>query len=682
MRGPLYTLDQEGQARVSSTSGLIDPARSRASRRADRRRLLVASALALVFALVPLAFTPEQAHAATISPDAPPPVNVLPSVVKGGAGALTGTAYQNYLATVIYRFGKSLTQSKAIQAVNAGAASMAEIATVDAVKAGYRVPVTKLAALGKVAGGVGVVVTGYQIGAMMGNGAVQLTGLDTNGAVCRQDGAEFLGLLTGVDCAAYELAQTYAPNADVTVGAVGSEVCGPNTASGYCLTYVSTVGFRLLAGSANASALWYLVDISGTVTAKPSTLTITSCADTLLYGSSTSYCVNTTPNTSGSANAPAGSLCSSGNVPAGKACLTWSWGVVPSGTTAPSPIPTLTGIRMTNSGGSTGDIPPTTTPDSDPARTLRCVIVGSNGTSYSASTGSFHETDPVLPSPVCPDLPAGVLMDTMTIFEDSPMGSVELWTESTTPEYDASQALAPECSEGTCLLDLRKSAVSCFSSPDGCAEWFADPDKATTYTCHYGTHAVDLDECNVYAPSFNPEARSTGDVYGDPETGDPITAPPGSLPGIDKGTFGSPSQDPTAERECFPSGWGVLNPVEWVVRPVQCALEWAFVPRESVVQAKMQEVTDTWADTPPAKVAAMVSGYAFVAPPSGCNGITVDVWFLGPPFQIMDACPGSMLEDMAYWARVFGNVGFTIYGLIAITRNLARIVEFPGVGEA
>lgn len=30
--------------------------------------------------------------------------------------------------------------------------------------------------------------------------------------------------------------------------------------------------------------------------------------------------------------------------------------------------------------------------------------------------------------------------------------------------------------------------------------------------------------------------------------------------------------------ECWPSGWGWFNPAQWVLRPIKCALEWAFVP--------------------------------------------------------------------------------------------------------
>lgn len=40
------------------------------------------------------------------------------------------------------------------------------------------------------------------------------------------------------------------------------------------------------------------------------------------------------------------------------------------------------------------------------------------------------------------------------------------------------------------------------------------------------------------------------------------------------------------ESECWPEGWGWLNPLEWVYRPIKCALLWAFVPDEEVIGAE------------------------------------------------------------------------------------------------
>lgn len=46
---------------------------------------------------------------------------------------------------------------------------------------------------------------------------------------------------------------------------------------------------------------------------------------------------------------------------------------------------------------------------------------------------------------------------------------------------------------------------------------------------------------------------------------------------------GSPGDEngpciPSSEGECWPSGWGWFNPAEWVLKPIKCAMVWAFVP--------------------------------------------------------------------------------------------------------
>lgn len=64
----------------------------------------------------------------------------------------------------------------------------------------------------------------------------------------------------------------------------------------------------------------------------------------------------------------------------------------------------------------------------------------------------------------------------------------------------------------------------------------------------------------------------------------PTTLPPPGDPGDCEGQFcvGGPGGPPGGEgAECFPSGWGWLNPVEWVLKPVKCALMWAFWDQET-----------------------------------------------------------------------------------------------------
>lgn len=43
----------------------------------------------------------------------------------------------------------------------------------------------------------------------------------------------------------------------------------------------------------------------------------------------------------------------------------------------------------------------------------------------------------------------------------------------------------------------------------------------------------------------------------------------------------NPEVPGVGDSECFPGGWGALNPINWVLKPVKCALVWAFVPTRS-----------------------------------------------------------------------------------------------------
>lgn len=48
----------------------------------------------------------------------------------------------------------------------------------------------------------------------------------------------------------------------------------------------------------------------------------------------------------------------------------------------------------------------------------------------------------------------------------------------------------------------------------------------------------------------------------------------------------------TEGAECLPNGWGWFNPIEWVLKPVKCALMWAFWDQESA-----DEMTGLWGET-------------------------------------------------------------------------------------
>lgn len=75
----------------------------------------------------------------------------------------------------------------------------------------------------------------------------------------------------------------------------------------------------------------------------------------------------------------------------------------------------------------------------------------------------------------------------------------------------------------------------------------------------------------------------------------PTTVPDGGCEG--NNCVGGPNGPPGGEGgECFPSGWGWLNPVEWVLKPIKCALVWAFWDQDSADEISALGDEHGWTD--------------------------------------------------------------------------------------
>jgi hypothetical protein len=182
----------------------------------------------------------------------------------------------------------------------------------------------------------------------------------------------------------------------------------------------------------------------------------------------------------------------------------------------------------------------------------------------------------------------------------------------------------PDCVTGTCSLSLwQKFATApsayCGVLAVGCPEWWTDPNKLDNYECKYGAYPVELGRCAIFrTPGV---VKPNTPIRVDPDTGgqisldtvttlnpadyvdvddswvpkpvpvpqpDPIYDPsnPDPWKPVQPDPYDpyDPEWDPQGDvtvnsGECFPTGWGVFNPVEWVYRPITCALQWAFVPK-------------------------------------------------------------------------------------------------------
>lgn len=253
----------------------------------------------------------------------------------------------------------------------------------------------------------------------------------------------------------------------------------------------------------------------------------------------------------------------------------------------------------------------------------------------------------------------------------------------------------PQCAEGACLLELVKDVggheLSCFDVPDECMEWKSETDNGTaTYRCYYAQQLLDLSECNVYARTFDRDKVQQGTGYADPATGETAKTGTGTTattnPGAARIAMESPVADPAGERQCWPSGWGVLNPFEWVYLPVKCALEWAFVPRaEKVTQVQTQlqlKVTNSQVGRA-AQVAATWAAVADATNPSGCAGPTISLNLMGIEYSgnPLSAC-AEPAATLAFWSRIIIGITVVLAALFAVTRYIGRVFGFEGFGRS
>lgn len=642
------------------------------------KRVIVAVVVALVLAAIASAPSGILAASTVVpTPESPRPINVLPSTIKGSLPVLGATAQQNYLSTLLYSYGRSPSFWQAVAAKGAGTATAGQLTLIQQTNGNWGVPATKPSALTRLGGGVGgaaAVVSGFSIGTTLGAGLLNLVGTDASGHVCSSvlDGGvpDWLATITGYsDCGSMQSFEpAYTPNDGLTAGTDwGDLVCHalqPTTCVRYTYIGYETSGsterhifcvYRSWTSSAPSQA----TNMAGRINfANGSTLAVNPGA--ISQGNSGNQTVLTTICQPLAPDSTIGTRQNLVGAQAyGDAVVSIDWNV-------------------DNTAGYESNTPVTEI-SANPERVLKCVVAWDGGSAFALSEPYFEE-DGVLPAPNCPDPPAGLAPTSVEVFEVINGEEGLLWEMETTPEYDAALALAPECMDGTCLLDLTKESVgSCFQSPGECAGWFADPDKASKYSCSYGTHAVDLAECTVYAPTFEPGATTTGNVYGDPEFGAAVANP-----------TATPGSDPDGSGEaCWPSGWAIFNPLEWVYRPIICATQWAFVPRDSVVVATRTQVMTAWEASAPSVIMTAFADVPALLPSatSDCQGPPVvfgeelaPFGFPTEPMYPLNACdqPYSTLAGIAQVVLpIFVGLG----ALLGVTKYAAATFGFVGYGR-
>jgi hypothetical protein len=322
---------------------------------------------------------------------------------------------------------------------------------------------------------------------------------------------------------------------------------------------------------------------------------------------------------------------------------------------------------------------------------LLTTVFTEEGGVFQCRTASFLETDAFVPRPCEPEVLPGhtPTRRTVEVVPETDTGYVP----GSNPTRGVTTTEVPEVvrdwsqdAPAERRYDLRKIGLgSCFDFPDACLDWFEDQDKLNKYECDDGTNVVALSECTKYARLFKPGAITGGTPYPDPG------AAPGATPGGQTGSApgtGTPAgqtvKDPTKTRECFPTGWGIFNPVEWIYKPVKCALEDAFVPRQDFINNTGNNLRLKWlGSSMMGLLSVFETASTMFIDGSGCSGPLVELnapdlglVYNGYP---MSACSGGV-ADVASFSYTLSGIVAWVMAIGSIARSVAGVVAFRGIG--
>lgn len=611
---------------------------------------------------------PSVANASIIAPyPVPPPVNILPSVVTAGTNyvpgglALNNLAAQSRLMRVVQA---AMVDAQTQQALKAPTPTPAQTALKTKLSASFKMPAFKMGSLVKAAGAASVLMFAQDLVIGASHSALEMIGFNPEGLAC-STGDAVVRFLAHVDCTEFDMtAEAIAQaNSDISAGLISARVCQiarpdrcakvlainshPSVNAGKALVVSFQIeGFPDPGSSTyNQSGIIWYHDGGGTTTNAGIIKAATGSSSSSYGGCLIVH--------------GAGARCASSWDPPAP-IVAWKWNVDTAA--APTPLEQVT---------------------ADPERFIRCQITLSNGAKLVGDTVAFRESEGLAPPPNCPnEFPAEFTIDNITIWEIGGGETHELYNESTTPEWQSVKNNYPECLNGTCLLDLRnEESASCFADPGSCVDWYADPNKTTKFSCWYGVHSVALGECGLYAPTFRPDAKTSQTPYGDPFTGEPLpnhNPVPGAVPDINEG------------QPCFPEGWSVFNPLEWVMRPVTCAFQWAFVPQRVAVDQLMDRMHANFTGSVPGKIStALQTVFTGFVVPTGCEGVTVSLaWlkrdaFASAPFpddfRMLQACPGDVFHPWAIFSTLVLGLGLVFIAFKTAPAIIGKIFTFTGI---
>lgn len=257
--------------------------------------------------------------------------------------------------------------------------------------------------------------------------------------------------------------------------------------------------------------------------------------------------------------------------------------------------------------------------------------------------------------------------------------------EVTVPKPITEMQKYPNCWGGTCVVSLeRADGTSCGRIGENCPDWRKDPNRSQNYVCKFGGVLVDLNMCSMYRqPEYGvlPNVGTDGE-YLSPDA--PVPDNVGLIPKTNTGTpvvIGGGTSEPM--KNCRPESFlQLLNPF-WVFQAVQCAITETFVPRQEVVQSKLNQIRTKWDTAPPGRMIAALTGLSFTPPSSSCSGITINMAFMPeearPPAQrFFNACPGDLMEIPAALVKLLLMFGCLWAATMSIMTSVSGLANYRG----
>jgi len=254
----------------------------------------------------------------------------------------------------------------------------------------------------------------------------------------------------------------------------------------------------------------------------------------------------------------------------------------------------------------------------------------------------------------------------------------------------------PECagtSAAGCTLAVWVNGSVCTQERSECGDWYngiyrTSPSKVK---CKWGPYEMPIKDCldliNAYQCEVGlmkdpkrPNSAAPVCILADgvpvSSNNDPGYKPPansGTGNGADPGTGTDPG--PGAE-SCWPTGFGIFNPIAWVLQPAKCALSWAFVPKTadltSIGTGLKSAIDGIGFGTALNGLTAPVNAMGAAATGSGCSGpvMNFDVAGIHQTLKPFDACTGVM-ATVAGYARAIISMIVIVSGGISVVRALA-----------